>query len=83
MIRLAVLRFGDEWSVQAQDRRIGHFEQPESALRAGFVLAREAAYEGHEVELLVQDRFGALERFSPADATPGSTPEPARFHIDA
>ena len=65
MIRLAVLKFGDEWCVQAENRRIGHFPYMGSALRAGVRLAREAVYEGEDVELLVQDFCGRLERFAP------------------
>lgn len=65
MIRLAVLKFGDEWCVQAEDRRIGHFPRMDSALRAGVRLAREAVFNGEDVELLVQDFCGRLERFAP------------------
>lgn len=66
MLRLAVLRFGDEWSVQSQSSRTGHFNGPDSALKAGARMARQAAFEGHEVELLLQDPFGLLEAVPPA-----------------
>ena len=81
MVRLAVLRFGDQWSVQSEHWRMGHFEQAESALRMGIRLAQAAACDGEQVELLVQDNFGALERFSPADATRRYTLVPEEFRL--
>jgi hypothetical protein len=65
MIRLAVIKYGDEWCVQAENRRLGHFPQMDAAFRAGVRLAREAIFDGEDVELLVQDFSGRLERFAP------------------
>lgn len=65
MVRLAILRFADGWSVQSERRRIGHFPQADSAVRVGVGLAIEARNEGHEVELLVQDPFGRLVAIGP------------------
>lgn len=69
MVRLAVLRFGEEWSVQTKDRRIGHFPLESLAIQAGARFAREASGGGEQVELLVQDAFGRLAPFTEAAPT--------------
>jgi len=65
LVRLAILKFGDEWCVQSERRRIGHFPQADSAVRLGVGLALAARNEGHEVELLVQDASGRMVDVGP------------------
>lgn len=61
MLRYAVLQVGDIWQIVCERRRIGRFATREEASRAGAALAREAVVSGHDIEFLVQDRFGRLQ----------------------
>ena len=60
VFRYAVLQFGDEWKIVTGRQRMGHFQTRQLALQAGARLAREARLIGHDVELLVQDKYGGL-----------------------
>lgn len=60
MVCYAVVRFGAEWGVLSERKRIGRFSAKDSALQLGVMLAFEALAAGHEVELLVQDLGGQL-----------------------
>ena len=61
MVSYAVVRFGAEWGVLSERRRIGRFAAQDTALQLGIMLALEAQAAGHPVELLVQDGGGRLE----------------------
>lgn len=83
MLRYAVMRFGDEWRVVSERRRIGRFASRDLAIMAGARLAREAMATGHPVELLVQDGAGCLLAYdvmhlaAHLDERLGSTAAPA------
>ena len=68
----AVLQVGDTWQIVCDRRRIGHFATQDEASRLGAMLAHEATISGHDVEMLVQGRFGELHglKFSPQDKRP-------------
>jgi hypothetical protein len=68
----AVLQVGDTWQIVCDRRRIGHFATRDEASRLGAMLAHEATVSGHDVEMLVQGRFGELHglKFSPHDKRP-------------
>ena len=68
----AVLQVGDTWQIVCDRRRIGHFATQDEASRLGAMLAHEATVSGHDVEMLVQGRFGELHglRFSSQDQRP-------------
>ncbi len=95
MIRYAVVRFGDEWGVLSERRRIGRFPAQDAALQLGVMLAFEALSVGHEVELLLQDIGGQLAPYGLLAETPapeagkgerpgaGKPPEPAGMEIAA
>ena len=63
MIRYAVLRFGAEWGVLSERRRIGHFAAQHAAVRLALMLSLEALAADHPVELLVQDLGGQMEPY--------------------
>jgi len=63
MVCYAVIRFGDEWGVLSERRRIGRFSAEDAALQLGVMLAFEALAAGHEVELLRQDMGGQLSPY--------------------
>ncbi len=60
--RYAVIWAGHEWRIVSNRRSIGHFRSSETALVIAEGLAREAADEGHETELLLQEPFGKLSQ---------------------
>ena len=72
MVRYAVVRFGDEWGVLSERRRIGRFSAQDAALQLGVMLAFEALSVGHEVELLLQDMGGQLLPYGLLAETPPS-----------
>ena len=80
MVCYAVVRFGAEWGVLSERRRIGRFPAPEPATRLALMLSLEALAEGHTVELLVQDLGGRLEPYplpSPSELAATAALEPA------
>lgn len=68
----AVLQVGPVWQIVCDRRRIGQFTTQDEASRLGAMLAHEAALSGHDVEVLVQGRFGELHglKFSVPDKRP-------------
>jgi hypothetical protein len=73
MVSYAVVRFGAEWGVLSERRRIGRFAAQDTALQLGIMLALEAQAAGHPVELLVQDGGGRLEPQSLSPSRPAAS----------
>jgi hypothetical protein len=69
----AVLQVGDEWRIVCDRRHIGHFATRDEASRVGALLAHEATTSGHDVEMLLQGRFGEMHgmKLSQQDSTAG------------
>ena len=66
MLRYAVVNCSGDWRVVGQHRRIGRYGDCEAAVGAGARLALQAISAGHEVEFLVQDGVGELQRRDPS-----------------
>lgn len=56
----AVVQVGPVWKVVCARKAIGNFPNQDMALTAAHNLAREAAGEGHNAEVLIQSESGEL-----------------------
>lgn len=72
----AILEVGDVWQIVCDRRRIGRFTTRDEASRVAALLTHEATSSGHDVEMLLQGRFGELHnlRFSHQGETSTETP---------
>lgn len=60
MVRFAVVRFGDRWSILQDERRAGAYEEQLDAIEVAQRLAADAQRSGASIELLVQDLCGEV-----------------------
>jgi hypothetical protein len=63
--QLSVVRFAEGWRILAAGLWRGRFEHQVDAIEAAIRLAGDAHCGGHEVAVVVQDRFGRLTDLDP------------------